>query len=285
MRGNVPAYALEVPGSLGEALALVEGGAIPFAGGTDLMVVLEAGRLPVGRYVSVLGLPELAGVEVDDDAIVCGANTTYREVREHPVIAAEYPMLAQAAIESGAIAIQNRGTLGGNIMNASPAADSPPALLAYRAEVELVSRDGARWVPYETFHTGYKTTVAKPGELLTRIRIPRRGEGDWRQVYEKVGTRSWQAISKVCFAGIARVEGGVIRDVRIGLGAVAPTVVLAHETMRVLEGQRPDAALERAAAMAMAKDARPIDDIRSTAVYRATVASNLAAAFVRTLAS
>ena len=120
-------------------------------------------------------------------------------------------------------------------------------------------------------------------ELLSRIRLPRRREGDWRQLYEKVGTRSWQAISKVCFAGLARMEDGVVREVRIGLGAVAPTVVLAHETMKALLGQRPDAALEAAARQAMARDARPIDDIRSTAHYRATVAANVAATFVRSL--
>jgi len=283
MRGNVPAYEMEVAGTLADALSLVEAGYLPFAGGTDVMVVLEAGKLPVGRYVSVLGLPELAGIEVDAHALTFGANTTYREVREHPLVTAEFPMLAQAAIESGAIAIQNRGTLGGNIMNASPAADSPPALIAYGAEVELVSRLARRWVAYDTFHTGYKETLARPGEMLARVRIPRRAAGDWRQVYEKVGTRSWQAISKVCFAGIARLEDGVVRDVRIGLGAVGPTVVRADVTMKALIGQQPDAALEQAARTAMGFDARPIDDIRSTAFYRATVAANLAAAFVRAL--
>lgn len=283
MRGNIPAYQLETPSTLAEALELVGTGATPFAGGTDLMVVLETGHLPAGRYVSVLGLEELSGITVDDDAVTLGANTTYRDVREHPVLAAEHPMLVRAAAESGAIAIQNRGTLGGNIMNASPAADSPPALIAYDAEIELTSPAGSRWVRYDTFHTGYKQMISQPGELLTRIRIPRRPAGDWRQVYEKVGTRSYQAISKVCFAGIARNEGGVIRDARIGLGSVAPTVVLARATMAAIEGKAPDEALERAAAAAMASDARPIDDIRSTALYRATVASNLAAAFVRAL--
>jgi CO/xanthine dehydrogenase FAD-binding subunit len=233
--------------------------------------------------VSVLGLPELRGIEVSDDSVTLGANTSYREVREHPVLRAEYPMLVQAAVESGAIAIQNRGTLGVNIMNASPAADSPPALLAYGTEIELSSKGGSRWGPYDGFHTGDKTMVSAPSELLTRIRMRRRAAGDWRQMYEKVGTRSWQAISKVCFAGIARVEGGLMRDVAIGLGAVAPTVVLARATMAALEGKAPDEAAERAASQAMAGDARPIDDIRSTAIYRATVAANLAAAFVRAL--
>ena len=283
MKGNVPAYTLEVPGTLDGVLSLVEEGAVPFAGGTDLMVVLEMGRLPVARYVSVLGLPELEGITVDERSVVLGANTTYREVRDNPVIQAEFKMLAQAAIESGAIAIQNRGTLGGNIMNASPAADSPPALLAYGAQVELTSKQGHRWVAYEHFHTGYKQTVKRPDEILSRIRLPRRAAGDWRELYEKVGTRSWQAISKVCFAGLARVEHGVVREVRIGLGAVAPTVVLAENTMQTMLGQRVDKALELAASRAMGSDAKPIDDIRSTAVYRGTVASNLAAAFVRAL--
>jgi len=284
MRGNVPAYTLEVPGTLDGVLELVEAGAVPFAGGTDLMVLLEMGKLPLRRFVSVLGIPELEGITVDEASVTLGATTTYRAVRDHALIRAEFPMLRQAAIESGAIAIQNRGTLGGNIMNASPAADSPPALLAYGAEIELVSRAGRRWVAYEAFHTGYKQTVARSGELLSRVRLLRPRPGDWRERYEKVGTRSWQAISKVCFASRARIEAGLVREVRIGLGAVAPTVVLAQSTMQAMLGQRPDRALEALVREEMAKDVWPIDDIRSTARYRRTVAANLAAAFVRTLA-
>ncbi|HRE89220.1 MAG TPA: FAD binding domain-containing protein [Myxococcota bacterium] len=289
MRGNIPAYDIEAPSSLSDALQRLadEPGAwTPFAGGTDLMVVLEMGRLPVGRYLSILGLPELDGISVGDDEVRLGANTTYREIRDHAVLADEFPMLVRAAIETGAIAIQNRGTLGGNIMNASPAADSPPALLAYDASVELVSVRGTRRVRYEDFHTGYKQTVKQKDELLSAVVLPRRSSGarsNWLHHYEKVGTRSWQAISKVCFAGLARVEGGVVVTCRVGLGAVQPVPALASSLMAAMVGQPVGEALVKVAQDAILADVKPIDDIRSTAAYRARVARNLAGVFARSL--
>lgn len=286
MRGDIPSYDLEVPASLSVALTLLHdepGVWTPFAGGTDLMVVLEMGRLPVGRFLSVLGLAELSGVTVTANEVRLGANTTYRQVRDHGLIREEFPMLAQAAIESGAIAIQNRGTLGGNIMNASPAADSPPALLAYDATVELVSVRGTRRVRYQDFHTGYKQTVREKDELLQAIILPRRAAGDWRHFYQKVGTRSWQAISKVCFAGLARVEDGVVKECRVGLGAVQPVPALATSLMAALVGQPVGEVLGTAAEAAIEADVKPIDDIRSTAVYRSRVAKNLAGLFARSL--
>ena len=136
-----------------------------------------------------------------------GALTTYTEIQKHPVLQAEFPLLCTAARETGSIATQNRGTLGGNIVNASPAADSPPALLVYDAEIELVSERGVRWLPYHGFHTGYKKMHIAPDELLRAVRLPRRAK-PWTQYYRKVGTRKAQAISKVCFAGAALVESG-----------------------------------------------------------------------------
>src|SRR5439155_19084119 len=124
-------------------------------GGTDLMVLFEAGKLWHKRFVSIWGLPELRGIVATRDHLTLGALTTYTEVQRHPALRREFPLLAQAASETGGIATQNRGTLGGNIVNASPAADSPPALLVYDAELELISARGARWVPYSGFHTGY----------------------------------------------------------------------------------------------------------------------------------
>ena len=128
----------------------------PFAGGTDLMVLLEAGKLPPGKYVSLWGLTELGGIAVATDTVTLGALTTYAEVLGHPVLRSEFPLLCRAAEQTGGVATQNRGTLGGNIANASPAADTPPALLVYDAELELVSARGSRRVPYDRFHTGYK---------------------------------------------------------------------------------------------------------------------------------
>src|SRR5919112_370637 len=151
-----------------------------------------------------------------------------------------FPMLGQAARETGGIAIQNRGTVGGNIANASPAADTPPALLAYGAEVELVSADGTRSVDYTEFHTGYRQTVMRADELIARVRV-RRPRAGARHFYRKVGTRRAQAISKVCFAALAEVgEGGAINEVRIALGSVAPTVVRCRETEGLLRGRVPE---------------------------------------------
>ncbi len=289
MRAWAPGYEVVVPATLQAALVAYahDPELLPLAGGTDLMVLIESGQLAPGRLLSLWHLDELRGLEVSDDAVTLGALTTYATIRDHAAMRAEFPMLVQAARHTGAVAIQNRGTLGGNIANASPAADSPPALLAYDAEVELAAARGApRWVRYADFHTGYKQTARRPGELITRIRLPRRADPSaWVHRYDKVGTRKFQAISKVCFAGTARVVDGVIRDARIGLGAVGPTVLAAANTQAALEGQAPNAALEAAAAAAMRADVTPIDDIRSTARYRAQVSANLAAAFVRALAA
>ena len=159
MRANVPAYELIAPGTLEDVLSILGQTWKPFAGGTDLMVLFEAGKLQHKKYVSIWGLPEMKGIEATSDNVTLGALTTYTEVQRHDVLRTEFPLLAQAASVTGGIATQNRGTLGGNIVNASPAADSPPALLVYDAELELISKSGSRWLPYRTFHTGYKQMI------------------------------------------------------------------------------------------------------------------------------
>jgi CO/xanthine dehydrogenase FAD-binding subunit len=248
------------------------------------MVLLEGGKLPHRKSVSIWGLPELRGIEVTAERVLVGALTTYTELRRHETIAREFPLLCQAAAETGSIATQNRGTLGGNIANASPAADAPPALFVYDAELELVSASGARWVPYYGLWSGYKQMDLRSDELIRRIRLPR-GNRDWKQYYRKVGTRRAQAISKVCFAGAARVEAGRIVDVRIALGSVAPTVLRAVETEKTLRGERLSPAILRAAQEALAREIAPIDDMRSTAHYRRRVAQNLLAEFCEALSA
>jgi CO/xanthine dehydrogenase FAD-binding subunit len=198
-------------------------------------------------------------------------------VQQHPILRAEFPLLAQAASETGGIATQNRGTLGGNIVNASPAADTPPALLVYDAELELVSAAGARWIPYSTFHTGYKKMLLRADELVGRIRVPRRETGS--HYYRKVGTRRAQAISKVCLAAAIR-RNGARTEARVALGSVAPTVVRCYETERAIERDPRDIA---AARTALAREISPIDDIRSSADYRLRVACNLLEDFLGTL--
>src|SRR5205809_1803957 len=208
MRAYLPDYELIAPGSLAAALAFLSnepGNWKPFAGGTDLMVLLEAGKLPHKQYVNIWQFDELRGIEVSETNVTLRALTTYTDVQAHPVLREEFPMLCQAGKETGGIAIQNRGTLGGNIVNASPAADSPPALLAYDAELELISKSGSRRIPYSKFHSGYKQMDIRPDELLSAIHLPR-NRNQRIHYYRKVGTRKAQAISKVCFAGVAEVS-------------------------------------------------------------------------------
>ena len=255
----------------------------PFAGGTDLMVLLEAGKLPRKKFLNIWNLAELRGIQTSADHVTLGALTTYTEVRGHEILAREFPLLCRAAAETGSVATQNRGTLGGNIANASPAADSPPALLVYDAEIEIVSASGVRWIPYQQFHSGYKQMDLQPAELIRRVRVPR-NKNAWRQHFRKVGTRRAQAISKVCFAAAARMDPGRIGDVRIVLGSVAPTALRAVRTEEVLRGQRPEPAILRVAQDALAREIAPIDDIRSTLRYRRTVARNLLAEFIESLA-
>jgi CO/xanthine dehydrogenase FAD-binding subunit len=287
VRSYVPAYQLEAPRDLATAIARLAsepGVWKPFAGGTDLMVLLEAGKLSHRKFLSVWGLPEMRGIEVTNSHAILGALTTYTEIRRHPEIARVFPLLARAAAETGGIATQNRGTLGGNIANASPAADSPPALLVYDAELELVSVRGSRWVPYHGFWSGYKKIALGADEVIARIRLPLPAAG-WKHYYRKVGTRRAQAISKVCFAGAAQMDSGRVREVRIALGSVAPTVFRSVETEKILQGERLSPALLRTAQETLAREIAPIDDMRSTARYRRAIAVNLLAEFVEMLST
>jgi CO/xanthine dehydrogenase FAD-binding subunit len=285
MRSFVPGYELKAPRNLSEALEHLSrepGVWKPFAGGTDLMVLLEAGKLGHAKFLSIWKLPELRGIAVTPAHVTLGALTTYSELRGHDVLAREFPLLCRAACETGSIATQNRGTLGGNIANASPAADSPPALLVYDAELELVSARGTRWLPYQGFWKGYKKIELRNDELIRSIRLAR-DKIYPAYFYRKVGTRRAQAISKVCFAAAARLDAGRIADVRIALGSVAPMVLRALETEKLLRGQEPSATLIRSAQEILAREIAPIDDMRSTARYRLRTAQHLLAEFCERL--
>jgi CO/xanthine dehydrogenase FAD-binding subunit len=284
VRAYLPDYNLRAPKTLADALDLMArepGVWRAFAGGTDLMVLLEFGALQHRNFLSIRHLPELGGIEVTPEHVYLGALTTYTHIQRHADVRREFPLLGAAARETGGIAIQNRGTLGGNVVNASPAADSPPALLVYDAELELVSASGARWVEYRNFHTGYKQMDMRPEELLRRIRLPRT-TADLKTYYRKVGTRKAQAISKICFAAGARLaRDGRITDARLGLGSVAPTVLRCARTEDALRDRTPDEATIKAACAMLVEEITPIDDMRSTAQYRARVAANLLADFLR----
>jgi len=279
MRAFLPAYDLRAPDTLSDVLSMLAGapgGWRPFAGGTDLMVQLESGALPEGRYLGLWKLAELRGIRGTDEAVEIGALTTYTEILSSARLGRDYPLLGQAARETGGVATQNRGTIGGNIANASPAADTPPALLVYDAELELISVRGTRRVRYDAFHLGYKKMDMAGDELIARIRLPARSSG-WREHYRKVGTRKAQAISKVCLASALKSDtrDGSIADVRIAFGSVAPTVVRARSAEAAIRGHRLIPAVIESAIQALSQDIAPIDDIRSTARYRLSVAQRL----------
>jgi OHCU decarboxylase len=275
------------PGNLQAVVSLLakEPGAwLPIAGGTDVMVQYAAGKLAARKLVSIWNLPELRLIEVATDEIRLGAGCTYTDLRRHEVIEREFPLLASAARWTGGIANQNRGTIGGNIANASPAADSLPALLAYEAEVILVSVRGERRVPYVSFHTGYKKTLLATDELIRAVCVSRRFS-QYFSYARKVGARNAQAISKVCIAGLGRTAHAVVEDIRIALGSVAPVPLRLRETEQVLIGKGLDSSALALARKTVIADIHPIDDIRSTARYRAAVAGNLVIEFLNRLSS
>jgi CO/xanthine dehydrogenase FAD-binding subunit len=287
MRSDSADYELIAPGTLQAVMALLAqepGKWLPIAGGTDVMVQYAAGKLSAHKLVSIWNLRELRGIEILPSEITIGAGCTYTELRDQEVIAQEFPLLAQAARWTGGIANQNRGTLGGNIANASPAADSLPALLAYEAELILVSARGERRVPYIGFHTGYKKMKLAPDELIRAICLRREFSG-YVHYARKVGARRAQAIAKVCVAAIGRLGGGGIEDVRIALGSVAPVPLRLTEVERIVKGKPVDPELLRLARKAAAAAIQPIDDIRSTARYRSAVTANLVTEFLERLAA
>jgi CO/xanthine dehydrogenase FAD-binding subunit len=222
MRSNITEYDLITPTTLDAALQILADSPDPYtpiAGGTELMVALSAGRLQPRKLISLWNLEELRFIEISDDAITIGAGSTFTDIRNHPIIAEEFPLLTQAASWTGSIANQNRATIGGNIVNASPAADTPPALLAYDAELTLISSHDERILPYRDFHLSYKKTALAPNQLLQSITILRNFEG-YKLYTRKVGTRNAQAISKVAIAALARVNNSLIEDIRIGAASL-----------------------------------------------------------------
>jgi CO/xanthine dehydrogenase FAD-binding subunit len=265
------------PRSLAEALQLLSGtdGLRPIAGGTDVMVQIT-GELgpPPQRVIDIWHVDELRGVSIDDGNLTLGALTTYTQIRASDLIREHLPALAECAATIGAAQIQNRGTIGGNIVNGSPAGDTLPILLATDAQIVLASEAGGeRTVAAADFWPSYRVTARRPDELVTAVRIPL---PPGRQVrFRKVGTRRAQAISKVVMALAWREDGGVWRDVRVGIGSVAPTPVRAPETERVLEGAAPRETTADHAATTIAGEVHPIDDVRSTADYRRIVTARI----------
>lgn len=273
MPARVDRLTLERPRSLKAALSLLAGDPrlTPIAGCTDVYVGLHFGTMKEQRFIDLWNLDELRGIGLDAGRLRIGALTTYSEIIASKLVTRRLPMLVAASREVGGAQIQNRGTLGGNIANASPAGDTLPVLAAAGAKVVLRSTRGQRTVPFESFYTGYRASVRQPDELIVAVEFP---AIDGRQWWRKVGTRRAQAISKVMIAGV-RSESNGGRQVRIAFGSVGPTVVLAAQTAAILErgGTVADAQA------ALLGEITPIDDVRSTRDYRAWVAANLLAEF------
>lgn len=264
MQGTIQGRTLARPRSLPDALKMLrdDGPLTPMAGCTDLYVSLNFGTLNERRFIDVWPLDALRTIELRDGRLWIGALATYRAILRSPLVRRRLPMLAGAAREIGGVQIQNRGTIGGNVANGSPAGDTLPVLAAVDALVHLRSAGGTRRVPFTAFYTGYRQSVRRPDELIAGFEIPAvRG----RQAFRKVGTRAAQAISKVV---IAAVLGD---DPRVAIGSVGPTVLRLRRTETVIAA----GGSIRAAQDALLSEISPIDDIRSTGAYRRRVAANL----------
>jgi CO/xanthine dehydrogenase FAD-binding subunit len=256
------------PASVAEALRRLrdDGPLVPLAGCTDLYVGFHFGTVRARRFLDLQRLTELRGIRRHGETLVIGALATYTDLIRSPLVRRRLPILAEASRQVGSPQIQNRGTLGGNIANASPAGDTLPVLAVAEATVVLRRADGERRVPFGSFYTGYRQTVMRPDELIVAVEVP---PLEGRQWFRKVGTRAAQAISKVVMAAVRAPRP------RIALGSVAPTVVRAPRTEALLAA---GGSLAEAQSVLL-EEIQPIDDLRSTAAYRRRVSANLLAQF------
>ncbi len=301
MRGDLRSFTVERPAKLAEALALLAGAErpLPIAGGTDLYVGLNDGKPRASRYLDLSLLSkELRGVELSKAGLRIGALTTYTDLRRSREVKRFAPVLADVARDVGAIAIQNRGTIGGSLGNASPASDPAPVLMALDGHVEAASANGKRTIAMSDLFTGYRKTALEPGELITAVLVPRSSVEGWKTWYRKVGTRRAQAISKVVVCGAlllgkrkpgrSRPGGGPgakpletrVEGVRIAWGSLAATTVRSRAVEAALLGAPLDVKTIVRAQDALSRDVTPIDDVRSTADYRMQVARNLLGAML-----
>ncbi len=271
------------PNSLAEALELF--GKHPdyklLAGGTDICVSMNSGLSKPKGIINIWGLGELGGITENGGEIELGALATHTQIADSSVVKKHLPALALACSTIGARQTQNRGTIGGNVMNASPAGDTLPPLLAYDAEVEAASPEGRRWIKFGEFYMGYRKTALKQGELITKFKLPKAPRGE-KSAFLKVGTRRAQAISKVmgCFRYTPPLKKGGEGGFVIAFGSIAPTPVRLYEIEKFLAGKKLTAEVINEAVELTRRSIRPIDDIRSTADYRRHVCGVLVRRFL-----
>ena len=287
MRGCMSDFEFANPKTLSEALALLSESPekwMPIAGGTDIMVVYAAGKLQHKSLINIFGLGELKEIVINSEKseLKIGAGCTYSQILKNKTIQEFFPNICAAALETGAPAIQNRGTLGGNIVNASPAADSPTALLCYDAQLELVSAQGSRIVALNEFYKSYKKFDLKPGELLKNIILPFSQKLN-THLYRKVGTRRAQSIAKLGCALTAHNTGQKLENVRFAISALTPTISRLKNTEKILESNSIDQIKMSDLLTSISSAIAPIDDIRSNANYRRDVILNISAHFFTAL--
>ena len=288
MRGNPLHHHMIAPATLEEALSLLAaspGEWTPFAGGTELMVAYSAGRLKAEKLLSLGALPELATITIENNrGVTLGGCVTFAQIRGNPHLQRSFPLLVKAAAWIGSIANQSRATLAGNIANGSPAADAPPALLVYDAQIELLSRSGARTIPYADFHTGYKQNLLRPDEIIRAVLLQTPKPSSLEALH-KVGTRKAMAITKVALAVRAFLDKNKTIDIRLAAASLADRPIRLLQTEDALRGKTLDEQTCRCALLALHSESAPIDDIRSTAAYRSQVAANLLTDFLLSLQS
>lgn len=283
MRGDAKSMAVLSPRTADEALRAYAKvpAAVPMAGGTDLMVGWNLGQLNGRTVLDLSRVQEWRGIRAIKEGVELGSLATHSEIRRHPAIRAKFPLLAAACATVGAAQIQNRGTIGGNIANASPAGDTFPALAVYQATVRVAGPGGRRIVALTQIFAGVKKTTLQPGELIESVFLPFPSRKPTRAVFRKVGTRAAQAISKTMFAGVLWLKGRRVEEVRLAFGSLAPTMRRLYAAEARLKGRLLDAAAVADAAGLLTSDVSPIDDIRSTREYRLAVSRNLLVSFLK----
>lgn len=260
------------PASLAEALDLLEVYGVkakPIAGGTDLLVQMKNKLVTPEALISLVKIPKLSGINPNGGGVKIGALVKHAQIEKTPLVNEKWGLLSSAARKVGSPQIRNWGTIGGNLGNASPAADTAPPLLVLEAEVNLASKRGERRLPVESFFTGPGSTALASGEILKEIMVPEVPPASvW--TYLKLGRRKSVDLAIASAAVLLTLEPQtkICRRARIALGAVAPTPMRAKETERFLEGKTLDEKTIREAGQKAREECRPISDIRAAAEYR-----------------
>jgi len=264
------------PKTLDEAIRLLReiDNSRVIAGGTDLLVDMKTSRVRVRALVDISSIPDLRGIEDLGRTIRIGAATRLQELIESNVVSQNLPLLKAAVESMGSWQIRNMATIGGNLCNASPAADTAPPLLAYDAEFVVIGSEGLRVIPSTKFFVGYRKTALNPCEILKEILVKKSEWSGWS--YVKLGRRGGFTLSVVAVAVLAKVIDGVVYDVRIALNSVAPVPIRAYKAEEVVRGKRVSWSLIEEAANTVAGEVTPIDDVRSTSWYRREMSYQLA---------